>query len=137
MHETFRRTYRVRFADCDLAGIVFHPMAFSMTNALTEDWFREALGRPFETMNEAGYLFPVVHIECDFLKPMKTGEVIEKALEVERIGTSSVSVAIVFSRDGETTFACRETMVCVDMATRKAMPVPGDLRAKMLAYARR
>ena len=137
MHEIFTRTYRIRFADCDLAGIVFHPMAFAMTNALTEDWFREALGRPFETMNEAGYLFPVVHVESDFLKPMKTGDVIRKSLEVARIGTSSVSVEIVFSRDGETTFACKETMVCVDMATRRPMPVPGELRAKMLAYAKK
>ena len=42
--QAFTTERRVRFADCDAAGIVFFPRYFEMLNALVEDWFTQGLG---------------------------------------------------------------------------------------------
>ena len=55
-----RRT--VRFADCDLAGIVYFPQYLVMTNTLVEQWFDEGLGVPY-----AAFLGP----RSMGLRPMK------------------------------------------------------------------
>ena len=44
MSEQFCRDRRIRFSDCDPAGIVFYPQYFVMFNGLVEDWFNEGLG---------------------------------------------------------------------------------------------
>ncbi|HET9646451.1 MAG TPA: acyl-CoA thioesterase, partial [Burkholderiaceae bacterium] len=41
---TFVREHRIRFADCDPAGIVFYPQYFVMFNGLVEDWINQSLG---------------------------------------------------------------------------------------------
>ena len=41
------------------------------------------------------YGFPFVHIECDFKIPSRIGDVIDLTLLVERIGGSSLGIAIV------------------------------------------
>ena len=43
----FIRTGKVRFEDCDSAGILFYPNYFLMLNRLIEDWFADALGVPW------------------------------------------------------------------------------------------
>ena len=129
----FVKPYRIRFADCDIAGIVFHPQVFCMTNALTEDFFREKLDLPFETMDEAGFIFPIVHIECDFMKPMKVGDEILKVFEIERIGNSSLTVRIFFKKEDDVVFSCKETMVCMDLNTKRSIAINDDLRRRLEA----
>lgn len=133
MEKIYRSRYRIRFGDCDCAGIVFHPKAFQMTNTTTEDWFRKVLDTPFESMLSLGFLFPIVHIECDFLAQMHVGDEIVKELAVKRVGTSSLEISIDFFRGSEKTFSCREVMVCIDVGTRRSKPIPEGLRTKLLS----
>ena len=44
--------------------------------------------------------FPFVHIDCDFKIPSRMGDVIDLTLLVERIGRSSLGIAIVCHLDG-------------------------------------
>ena len=41
MNEIFRTWHRVRFGECDHAGIVFYPRYGEMSHAVIEAWFRE------------------------------------------------------------------------------------------------
>ena len=43
----FERRRRIRFGQCDPAGIVFYPQYFVLFNALVEDWVSDALGSPY------------------------------------------------------------------------------------------
>lgn len=40
----YRQRRKVRFSDCDPAGMVFFPRYLSQMNDLVEDWFDDALG---------------------------------------------------------------------------------------------
>ena len=51
MAEQFARERLIRFSHCDPAGIVYFVNFFDMVGAVVEDWFRDAVGLPFQEMH--------------------------------------------------------------------------------------
>jgi len=134
----FTRRVPIRFSHCDPAGIVYFPHYFDMFNGLIEDWYTEELKYNYaELIMGARFGFPFVHIECDFKIPSHIGEVIELTLLVERIGRSSLGVAIVCHRDGLERLRARMVTAMMSLETRKPEPLPPPLREAMEAYQRR
>ncbi|MBM3391076.1 MAG: acyl-CoA thioesterase [Betaproteobacteria bacterium] len=125
----------VRFSHCDPAGIVFYPQYFIMFNGLVEDWFNQGLG-----VNYARYItehrlgFPIVKLECDFVAPSKIGEIITLGLKLERLGRSSMEIAVDCRHGREERLRARFVLVSMDLDRQRAQPVPDDLRALMLAF---
>jgi 4-hydroxybenzoyl-CoA thioesterase len=96
----FTRSVPVRFSHCDPAGIVYFPHYFDMFNGLIEDWYTQELRYDYaELIMGSRYAFPFVHIECDFKVPSRMGDVINLTLLVDRIGRSSLGIAIVCHRN--------------------------------------
>lgn len=134
MEKTFIRPWRIRFSDCDPAGIVYHPNFFVMFNNLIEDWFREGLELPFLEMGKRGLLLPVVSVKSDFFKPFHIGEHGELRLWVSHIGNSSLTVHFEFWKDDELRVKCEEVMVFIDSENRRSTPIPVDVREKLAMY---
>ena len=131
----FTRSVTIRFAHCDAAGIVYFPHYFDMFNGLIEDWYKEELGHDYAQLIMGGrYAFPFVRIECDFKVPSMMGEVIELTLLVERIGRSSLGIAIVCHRQGTERLRARMVTAMMSLDTRKPVPMPAPLRAAIEAY---
>ena len=131
----FTRSVPIRFSHCDAAGIVYFPHYFDMFNGLIEDWYKEELKHDYaELVMACRYGFPFVHIECDFKIPSMMGEVVELSLLVERIGRSSLSIAIVCHRDGVERLRARMVTAMVSLDTRKPVPMPEPLRAAIETY---
>jgi len=134
----FTRSVPIRFSHCDAAGIVYFPHYFDMFNGLIEDWYKEELKHDYADLVMAGrYGFPFVHIECDFKIPSRMGEVIDLTLLVERIGRSSLSIAIVCHRDGLERLRARMVTAMMSLDTRQPMPMPQPLRDTVEAYRQR
>ena len=111
---TFSRDILIRFQHCDPAGIVFYPRYFEMINQVIEDWFAEAIGMSFQQMHiELGMGVPAVHVECDFAKASRIGEVVRFELRVLRMGTKSFELEITATKDGELRLRDRVTLVSV------------------------
>lgn len=133
--DTFHSDMLVRFSHCDPAGIVFYPQYFIMFNGLVEDWFNQGLG-----VNYARYItehrlgFPIVKLECDFVAPSKIGEVITLGLKLERLGKSSMEIAVDCRHGQEDRLRARFVLVAMNLDRQRAQPLPGDLRALMLAF---
>ncbi len=133
--DTFFSDMLVRFSHCDPAGIVFYPQYFIMFNGLVEDWFNQGLG-----VNYARYItehrlgFPIVRLECDFVAPSKIGEIITLGLRLERLGRSSMEIAVDCRHKKEERLRARFVLVTMDLDRQRAQPVPDDLRALMLAF---
>ena len=73
MNEIFRTWHRVRFGECDHAGIVFYPRYGEMSHAVIEAWFREGLDCDLPTIIERfGVVHPLVRLEMEFLRPAVT-----------------------------------------------------------------
>jgi 4-hydroxybenzoyl-CoA thioesterase len=136
MNAVFSKPVRVRFKDCDTAGIVFFPRYFEMLNDLVEDWFREALDWPFEAMHGAAHTgVPTVDLNCRFVAPSRLGEVLTAELRLARLGGSSFTLRVRFvGDDGGARVEMEQRLVCVDTARMAPTPLPERVRASMSAY---
>jgi 4-hydroxybenzoyl-CoA thioesterase len=134
----FTRSVAIRFSHCDPAGIVYFPHYFDMFNGLIEDWYGQELDYDYaELVIGSHFGFPFVHIECDFRIPSRMGEVIDMTLLVERIGRSSLAIAIVCHLDGLERLRARMVTAMMSLETRKPVALPPALRDKIEAYCQR
>ena len=134
---TFSREIKIRFQHCDPAGIVFYPRYFEMFNQMVEDWFAEEIGMSFQTMHVEHRLgVPLVHVEADFVKASRIGEVLVFTLRVVEIRARSFRLAVEASLGGEARVKAELTLACVSLGeTLHSTDMPGSLRKAMLAYA--
>lgn len=89
MSNYFIKKEKIRFQHIDYAGIVFYPRFLEMLNCLVEDWFEEALDRPFSKMHETNGI-PTVDLKVQFKKAARLGETLTKKLWVKKLGDSSL-----------------------------------------------
>ena len=131
----FVATRRVRFADCDPAGIVFFPQYLVMLNTLVEQWFDEGLQLPYAGLigrRRTG--LPTVRLECDFTAISRHGELLTQRLAVEKLGRSSLELHHEFSGGDELRLRARQVLVCTSLDTHRPQPLPGDLRRALAPY---
>jgi 4-hydroxybenzoyl-CoA thioesterase len=134
----FTRSVTIRFSHCDPAGIVYFPHYFDMFNALIEDWYKDELRHDYAGLLMQGRIgSPFVHIECDFKIPSRIGDVVEMTLLVERVGRSSLGLAIVCHHDGFERLRARMVTAMMSLETRKPVTLPERLRGAIEDYRQR
>jgi 4-hydroxybenzoyl-CoA thioesterase len=133
----FRVPRRIRFSDCDPAGIVFYPQYFVMFNGLLEDWVDGPLGIGFaELVSRRRIGLPTVRLEADFRAVSRFGDDVVLSLAVERLGGRSLTLALrCESAAGELRMAMRQVVVTTSLETHQAVDVPADLRAAIERFA--
>jgi 4-hydroxybenzoyl-CoA thioesterase len=131
----FRVPMRVRFGDCDPAGIVFFAAWFAMANAAVEDFFEGALGIDFHELHgrrRIGTGF--AHAEADFFRPGLMGDRISLTPLVTRIGGASYSLTMHVHRGEEELVRLHLVTATTNLDARRAVPLPPDLRAALESY---
>jgi 4-hydroxybenzoyl-CoA thioesterase len=128
----YRSEILVRFAHCDAAGIVFYPRYIEMFNNLVEDWCRD-LDIPYAEIRDGrGQGLPAVHVEADFAAPSRAGEILSATLTVRTVGTSSLTLDILFQGpDGADRVRGLLVVVLVDVQSKRPIPIPAAVREKL------
>jgi 4-hydroxybenzoyl-CoA thioesterase len=129
---SFRQERLIRFSDCDPAGIVFYPQYFVMFNGLLEDWIADALGIGFTSLlTERRIGLPTVRLEADFSGVSRMGDRVVLSLDVERLGSRSITLALRCNAagDGAPRMAMKQVLVTTSLETHRAVEIPADLRA--------
>ena len=135
MPKPFSRERLIRFSHCDPAGIVYFVNFFDMVGGVVEDWFRDAVGLPFQEMHlERRIGFPIVNTGCEFFKPAHLGDTLRLELAIAKLGRSSIDFEVRGSVGGEQKFRARHKVALVSLDTWRALPIPEDMRAKMEPY---
>lgn len=134
----FIKTEKIRFQHIDFAGIVFYPRFLEMLNGLVEDWFEEALDRPFSRIHETNGI-PTVDLKVQFKKAARLGEVIIKELRVKELRNSSLICSFIFKdQQGETILEGEVTLVNVKIAedrkTITSEPFSEEMKQKIAPY---
>jgi acyl-CoA thioester hydrolase len=130
----FVHRLRVRFHECDPQGVVFNAHYFAYFDvALTEMW-REAFGSYGEVV-DSGTDVVVVEASATFRGPARFDDELDVALGIDRLGTTSMTMAASIRRDGELLVEGRMVHVFVDTATMAKEPIPDWLRTGLEAYA--
>lgn len=118
------------FKHCDPAGIVFYPRYFEMINDCVETFFDRVLAMPFD-MVHADAAVPTVQISTHFTAPSRLGDVIDIALMVTKIGTTSMDLNIRADCCDQPRFTTVSTLVYVDGAGR-SQPWPDRVKHMIL-----
>jgi 4-hydroxybenzoyl-CoA thioesterase len=125
---TNRQTVRIRWGDCDPAGIIFYPRYFEIFDAATAALFERALGitkfEMFKAYEFAGW--PLVRAHARFLKPTRFGDdvVIETGVT---FGRSSFDIEHRLTLKGELCVEAEEKRVWIvhDAENNiKSQPIP-------------
>jgi len=109
-----------------------------MLNALVEDWFEEALERPFATIHETNGI-PTVDLKVQFRKAARLGEILTKYLWVKNLGSASMLCGFRFEdQQGKTCLEGEVTLVNVAISTNreniKSEPFTEDMKQKITPF---
>jgi 4-hydroxybenzoyl-CoA thioesterase len=134
----FTKAEKIRFKHVDYAGIVFYPRFLEMLNDLVEDWFEEALDRPFSKIHESNGI-PTVDLKVQFKKAARIGETLDKHLWVKNLGSASVTCGFQFvDQNDKTCLEGEVTLVNVALnkgsADIKAEAFSEDTKTRILKY---
>lgn len=133
---SFKKTHRIRFSECDPAGIVFYPQYFVMFNDLLEAWIDTMLPEKFAGLignRKVG--MPSVRLEADFRAISQMGDEVVLSIAVERLGSRSITLRWqCVGMDGVLRMSVRQVIVTTSLETHEATEVPDDLRRAMEAY---
>jgi acyl-CoA thioester hydrolase len=124
----FRYPVRPRYYEIDQQGVLF--------NAWYLAYFDEAMaaclehrGLPLPELNRRGNDTHLVHIELDWLLPVRHGDQAEVVVTTEAIGRTSFTLGFEVWRAGECTCRARTVYVVVETGTWTKAEVPDFLRA--------
>ena len=130
----FETRRRVRFADCDPAGIVFFPHYLVMMAVQVEQWFDDGLRIPYaDLLGPRRIGLPTVRLEVDFTAISRFGDELLLRLEVERLGRSSITLRHEFSAGNETRLKARQVIVSTSLDDHRALELAPDLCAAIEA----
>jgi YbgC/YbaW family acyl-CoA thioester hydrolase len=134
---------RVPFVDVD-SSMRIHFTAMFRYMELAEHELMRALGTPYTPSSLFAELaMPRVHLSCDFMGAVAFDDQLEVEARVEKVGTTSWTVAFtarkVAGPNGqavereETVAQGRMVIVAMDPATQRATPLPAALRHALTA----
>lgn len=133
----FRRSFRIQWADCDPAGIVFNPRFFEFFDTNTWLMFEAALGVKAPEMNKAHGIVGIalVDAQANFMKPAAFGDDVELASRVSEFRRSSFDVEHRLRKGEELLVEGRETRVWTlrrkdDPERMTAGPIPPEVMAR-------
>jgi 4-hydroxybenzoyl-CoA thioesterase len=138
MNQPFTKQEKIRFKHIDYAGIVFYPRFLEMLNDLVEDWFEEALDRPFSKMHETNGI-PTVDLKVQFKNAARIGETLSKKMWVAELKSSSIVCGFQFTnQEDKTVLEGEVTLVNVkiqeDRQSIKAEPFNKEMKEKIKIY---
>lgn len=132
----FTRDLIIRFEHCDAAGIIFYPRFFGLVNETVEDWFA-SLGHSFKSLHvDDRKGVPTVRFECEFVGPVRIGDMLHQQLGVDSIGNSSLNLKHIASIGDRTVARFDQTIVFTDLASMRAEPWPADIRKAITDFAK-
>ena len=131
----FERPTRIRFDQCDPAGIVFHPQYFVMFNRLVEDWVTDALGISYaDLLGRRRIGLPTVSQRTEFTAVSRMGDDVVLSLLVERVGRSSLALALVCRGDDGPRATVHTVLVTTSLDTHRPVPLPDDVRVAIQRF---
>lgn len=122
--------WRVRYRDCDKQGVVYFAVYLEYVEQALMEYFRTIGIDLRRTIEDGSFDWAAVHAEIDWRSPAVFDDELAIGLRIGRIGRSSFDVEFaVMSGEKKVLHASgRLVLVCFDVQTRQAHPVPDFVR---------
>lgn len=130
----FTQSKPLRFGDCDLTGIAYHPAYFGMLVDVNEAMFA-SFGVTWKAlMFERRIGLPTVTLNVTFVAPSTYGDVLDFAVHVRAIGRASLDLETIVTVRGATIWTVKQRIVATSLENHKSHPWPDDVRAGLTRY---
>jgi acyl-CoA thioester hydrolase len=129
----FSSLTRIGFSDTDAQGIVYYGRYLPYFDAARVEYHRH-LDMLNTTDFDTGLVMRASNIE--YLAPARFDDLVEVFIRVSRIGRTSVTyeMAAYLVETDELMVTANQALVLVDLAERKACPIPEEFRERMRAF---
>ncbi len=139
---TFEYLHKVQWADTDAAGITHFTAVFRYAEAAETAYFESLLRSEVTRLVEEGYALERVHVEADYRRPFRFGDVARVRICPVRLGRRSLEMHSVLDRsqDPEGSVPCATVgivMALVDLKAGESVPWPENLAALLTAEIER
>ncbi len=124
----------MRFGDCDLTGIAYHPAYLSMLVDVNEAMFASFGITWKEIMFERRFGLPTVTLNLEFIKPAVYGDVLDFSVHVRAIGRSSLDLETDVRVGDDMIWTVRQRIVLTSTEDQKSRAWPDDIRAGLTRY---
>jgi len=106
-------TYRVIYGDTDQMGVVYYANYLRWFEKGRSEFLRQ-IGLPYSSIEQQGFHFPVIEVNCRYANSARYDENLEIATELTALSRASLSFTYRISREsnndllatGSTTHAC-------------------------------
>lgn len=87
----------------------------------------------FQWMTANRIAFVVVNININYRRPAVLGDLLKVTSQVQQLNGKSgiLSQVITLEPEGQVVADAQITFVCIDLSTQKALPLEGELRARL------
>lgn len=130
----FSTRFRVRYSEIDGQKIVFNSRYLEYADvAITEFWRWADLTEIGPDWLDAE--FNVVRATVEYKRPLKLDDMIEAFVRIDRVGNSSMThrIDLCHADTGELHASVEIVSVHVDLAARKSVPIPENVKARLEA----
>lgn len=129
---SFISRQRVRFADCDPAGIAYFPRLLALLDAAIEDWTPVATGVSRGDMHRLhGFGLPTGSLQTRFSAPARLEEQLDIRVRLRRVGHSSIGLDADVRCGGTARFSATLDQVLVQLADGRPHAWPPAWRARL------
>lgn len=131
----------INFGDTDAAAIVYTPNFSNYCMEAAEIWFQECLKIDWYLINtKFGMGTPVVHMEIDFINPLKSNDKLAVTIEVERVGNSTITLILKGQRERDqeeqlvNCFSAKFIFCFTSLKANGAIPIPNEQISLLNSY---
>ncbi len=131
---TVRR--RVRFGECDPAGVAYTARFSEYVVSAMDLFFQELVGGPFPD-RFPGIDTPIKALAFVFAAPLRPNDEFDMVVTAGDIREHSFDLHITATRsDGILAFTASVTPICIDPADRRRVGIPAPVRAALESHQR-
>ncbi len=127
---TYHHRLRIRYADCDMQGVVHNSHYLTFIDDGVDCWLRE-LGTDFEAVH--GWDIMLKRADITWVGPARLAEHLDIECWPSRWGNTSFDVSFGGSVGEREVFTATVTYVTVDAEQHRPCPVPAMLRDHLTA----
>lgn len=105
----YKTKIRINFFDTDPGGVLFFGNLFKIIHSAYEQMM-ESFNLSRHYFNDPDFAIPIIHTEADYYHPMRTGDLVDVAIKVNQLRSSSFELSYEILAPNETIMAEAKTV---------------------------
>jgi len=127
----FKTSWRVRFNEVDLQGVVHHTQIVAYLEIARIEYWR-SLGISYRQMRQDGYEFIVNNVNIEYKRPLLFDEIIEVSSGLKSMARASFVLGYeIRNESGNLAIVAETGLVCSRVGTGKPAALPADYMSRL------